>query len=490
MVAALLGGVACTPATPASVAAPKAGVEVFVNTPGAIDANNTPTIVRNPRRPSTLVVVHRVDRPRFSGTLRWSQDDGATWGSTALPLPSGKDRPFHPDAAFGPDGVLYVVYGNLTGPRNMGDGIWVATSTDGGRTLTEPVRVAAARSFQPRIAVSRGGMVHVTWLAGRGVSVLKLVDPPSPIVTARSTDGGRTFGKPVQVSDLTRARVGAGKPFIDGRGDLAVLYIDYKNDRRDFEDEPGPPSDERFALVLTRSGDGGKTFDRGVEIERDVVPARRFLAFVPEYADLAVGPDKAMYAVWSSRLDGDEDVYLRKSTDNGETWSEAVRVGAAMDNTAADKSSQYLPSVDVAPDGRVDVLYLDRARDPRDVLADATLATSYDDGQTFQVVRLSSKSFDSTVGSSVSPNLPADFGSRLALLSETGRAVAAWTDTRMGNADTGRQDIALVRITLAEKRAGRGPLWSVGAGVAAAALAALVGTLILRRRRRRGRVAR
>jgi hypothetical protein len=72
---------------------------------------------------------------------------------------------------------------------------------------------------------------------------------------------------------------------------------------------------------------------------------------------------------------------------------------------------------------------------------DATLASSYDGGRSFQNARVSSQSFDAQVGSSAGPQLPVDFGSRLALASTNGRSLAAWTDTRLGSVDTGRQDI-------------------------------------------------
>ncbi len=88
----------------------------LVNPPGIIDANNSPNLVRNPLRPASLAVAQRVDRPRFSGAIEWSGDSGTTWQHTALPLPAGLDRPYAPDIAFGPDGTLYVLYVNLTGP--------------------------------------------------------------------------------------------------------------------------------------------------------------------------------------------------------------------------------------------------------------------------------------------------------------------------------------------------------------------------------------
>ena len=136
----------------------------LVNAPQPIDANNTPSLARNPRRPDNVALTHRVDRPAFSSLLHWSTDGGRQWRPTELPLPGGIDRPFAPDIAFGPDGTLYVSYVNLVGEGNVPDNLWVARSTDGGRTLSEPARVTGRLAFGARLVVGPDGTVHVTWL--------------------------------------------------------------------------------------------------------------------------------------------------------------------------------------------------------------------------------------------------------------------------------------------------------------------------------------
>lgn len=408
-----------------------------VNPARTIDANNSPSLTRDPRSADRVVATHRVDRPGFSAALDWSADGGRTWEGTALPLPRGLDRPYAPDAAFGTDGTLYVTYVNLQGTGNVPDNLWMASSSDGGRTLSAPVRVAGKLAFQARVAVDPKGTVHVTWLQGREVGLLALVGPPSPVVASRSDDGGRSFSRPVPVSSPRRALVGAASPVIDGDGQLVVLYEDFKDDRRDFENREGPPWERPFGLVVTRPvGKGG--FAAGVELEKGVVPTRRFLAFLPEFPSLAAGPGDTLYVAWSDGRNGDEDVFLRRSDDDGRTWSPAKRVN---DNPKADSTSQYLPRVDIAPNGRVDVLYLDRRRDKKNVMTDATLASSSDDGKSFRTTRLSSRPFDSRIGASAAMQLPVDFGSRLGLASADGRSLAAWTDTRLGSVDTGRQDV-------------------------------------------------
>lgn len=421
------------------VTAPSANVatNVLVNQPGVVEAHNSPSLAADPRAPNVVVATHRIDRPTFSAVLDSSTDGGRTWVTTALPLPRGLDRAYAPDAAFAPDGTLYVTYVNLEGQGNVPANLWLARSRDGGRTLSRPVRIAGRLAFQARLAVDRAGTVHVVWLQGRAVALFQFVGPPSPIVASRSTDGGRTFSPPVRVSDPNRRYVGAASPVIDSRGRLVVLYEDFKDDRRDFQNLPGPPWSQPFALVVTRPV-GTRAFSQGVELESGVVPTQRFLVFVPAFPSLAAGPGDTLYVTWSDGRNGDEDVFLRRSDDGGRTWSSPSRVN---DNPKRDGTSQYLPRVAVAPDGRVDVVFLDRRRDRGNVMTDATLASSHDRGASFDNVRLSSKSFDSRVGPGAAPQLPIDFGSRLGVSSRDGRSVAAWTDTRLGSTDSGRQDI-------------------------------------------------
>lgn len=415
------------------------GSDVFVSPGGPVEANlidadSSPSVARSPVHPRTIVVTHRVDRPRFSAKLQRSVDGGQHFQEVELPLPPGHDRPYAPSAAFGPDGTLYVLYANLAGPGNSPENLWLARSGDGGRSLSAPSRVAGALSFQGRLAVGRGAL-YATWLQAPSVGTLALPDP-APVVAARSSDGGRTWTEPVRVSDAKRARVGAATPLIDDAGHLVVLYEDFKDDARDFAFLDGPAWDNPFALVVARSADGGTTFSE-VEAESGVQASRRFLVFLPEFPALAADRGH-LYLAWADARGGDLDVWLRRSDDRGRTWSEPVKVN---DNRNGDRTDQYLPALAVAPSGRVDVVFYDRRRDPDNVRNDVELASSSDGGRSFTTRRLSSASFDSGIGPRADPRLPVDLGSRLGLTSSADGAFVAWTDTRFGTADTGRQDI-------------------------------------------------
>ena len=426
---------------------PRSGHDVLVNPPGPVTVNNSPALVRHPAEPDQLVVAHRIDRPGFDALLEWSDDGGTSWSSTELPLPPGTPAcaaspegtpcPFAPDVAFGPDGTLYVLYVHLEGRGNSPAALWLARSQDGGRTMEGPVRVAGELSFQARLAVAPDGTVHVVWLQAQDVGLNRLVGP-APIVASSSGDGGRTFSEPVPVSDPARERVGAPAPVVDSDGDLVVLYEDFKNDRRDFENLEGPPDPGPFSLVVSRSDDGGSSFSPGTELEAGIVPTERFLVFLPEFPSLAAGPEGVLYAAWHDGRNGDDDVFIRRSEDGGGTWTEPTRVN---DNPVDDGTDQYLPRVAVAPGGRVDVLFYDRRADPANVMTETFLASSTDRGASFNQLPISSTSFSSEVGPTFGEFYGTDFGTRVGLVSNDDGAVAAWTDTRLGDQANGRQDV-------------------------------------------------
>ena len=460
------------------------GATGFVNREGPIDVANSPTVAYNPARDGNVVVTYRLDRPGYSAFLAYSYDGGESWEQTVLPLPrdvavcaaspQGTPCPFAPDVAFAPDGTLYVTYVNLQGNGNRPDNLWISSSTDGGRTLSPPTRIAGALTFQPRVTVDPDGPVYVTWLQAEEVGLLRFAGPPPRIVTVRSDDGGKTFSAPVPVSDASRERVVAPSPVIDD-GDLVVMYQDLKSNRRDFENQPGPPAELPFALVVTRSTDGGRTFSQGSEFESEIVATRRFLPFLPEMPQLAAGSDGRLYATWADGRNGDDDVYLRSSSDGGRTWSDARKVN----DNPGDGTAQFLPNVEVGPGDRVSVLFLDGRNDPGEkIMLDAYLATSIDGGKSFENLRLTTRSFDERIGPTFGEDYGTDFGTKLGLASGDGKLFAAWVDTSAGSSATGRQDVNFAAVDVPS---GGSRALVVGAVIVALLLATALAVALSRR---------
>lgn len=454
-----------------------------------VRAHNSPSLARNPLEPSNLVLADRVDTPGYSCALHVSGDGGATWQESAIPFPAGEERPercFAPDATFGADGTLYLVFVTLAGRGNSPNAVWVATSSDGGRTLGEPVRALGRYAFQARLLAdaTRPGRLYLTWLQADAVALVAFPNPANPVSFMRSDDGGRTWTAPVAVSTEARRRVVA--PSLAQGGDaLYVVYLELLDDRLDYhgahEWRGGEPYGGPWRIVLARSSDGGATWT-DVDVERDLVPTQRVLVFLPPAPSLAVAPGgRRIHVTFMDGRGGDADVMLWTSEDAGRTFRAPRRVN---DTPPKDGTSQYLPKVAVTPGGRVDVAYYDRRGDAEDVMNEVSLQSSFDGGDTFTGrAVVSSRPFDSRIGFGGRRGMP-DLGSRLGLLSDNDGALVAWTDTRRGTPLAVRQDVAVAAVAVSEPSPWRRRLPPVGAVLIAGGLAC--GLLALWRGRRPG----
>ena len=465
-------------------------VNESARTPGNIDAHNSPTLVRSPARPDNLAVSSRIDTPFFSCALHVSQDGGAKWTQTAIPAPKGEEaKCFGPDVAFSADGTLYLSFVTLSGSGNTPNRAWLSTSKDGGKTLSEPKRVPGPRelSFQVRLAADpvRPGRLFMTWLQATEVGTLRFTDTDNPITAVRSDDGGASWSLPARVSSPKRQRLVTPSPVVGRDGTLYVLYLDLGEDRLNYnggnEARGGPPYTGSYALVLSRSRDGGLSFSESVATNR-IVPFERFIVFYPPYPSLEVDREGRVYAAFHSSNLGDADVWLWTLEPGAAAWSEPKRVN---DTAPRDGTTQYLPKLAAAPDGRLDVLYYDRRADRQNLRNQVSLQSSFDHGQTFtRSIRLASRPSDSRIGFGAKEGLP-DLGSRLALLSGDRAALGLWTDTRAGTPATQKQDLAAAAVAVSDpfRLSGsvKGALRFGGLALALAGLA-LLGLALGRRR--------
>lgn len=416
-----------------------------------IAASSSPVVVVDPTDPQHVVAAARIDRPRFGMVVQVSKDAGRTWSTSTPTVPAGEDRPYAPDLAFDAEGNLFALFTTLTGDSNTPGAVWLERSTDGGSTFSEPVQVAGPHAFGARLAVSPNGRrVHVTWVQSRP-EVEQLSNafppPPNPVVMATSTDGGSTFAAPAVVSGPERARVGAATPIVAPDGTVYVLYQDFGDDAADFENIDGPVHEGTFSLVMARSTDG-RSFAAQSVVEDALVPTERFVPYFPKHASVAIDGDGGdIYVAWSDGRNGDADVFVRRSEDGARTWKAPVLV-----NDGAPKgTAQYLPVITVGVDSRVHVAYLDRSFDSGNILTGVSLATSFDNGETWAALAVSDVLFDSRVGPGSERNLP-DPGSHLGLVAlPDGDVLTAWTDARRGDLDTDKQEVYLASVQFERK---------------------------------------
>lgn len=428
-----------------------ATVNPSAHIPGNIDALNSPSLVQNPANSANLAVSSRIDTPFFSCALDVTFNSGATWSQTAIPAPKGEQaKCFAPDLAFARDGTLYLSFVTLAGAGNSPHALWVATSKDGGRTLSTPVRVHGPLTFQARLAADPrdAHRVYLTWLQGLGTGTLKFTGPGNPILASRSDDGGATWSAPVQVNAATFTHAITPVPVVAHDGTLYVLYVDVGNDVLDYEGahngHGGPPYPGYYTLVLGRSQDGGAHWQQSI-VDSHVRPMARYIVFLAPSPSLAIDGSGRIYVADTDIRLGDPDVWLWTLAPGSRSWAGPKRVN---DTRPHDGTAQYLPKIAVAPDGRLDVLYYDRRADPQNVENETSFQSSFDHGQSFTPsIRLSSRPSDSRIGFAAREGLP-DLGSRLALVSDNRAALGVWTDTRDGTPQTQKQDLAEAAVAV------------------------------------------
>ena len=235
------------------------------------------------------------------------------------------------------------------------------------------------------------GNVYISWTD---------VAQPSRILVARSTDRNVVWSAPVAV---TTGDVQGSVPAVAPDGTLYVLF-----GRSIFA---GATISSTMEVVKSTTG-GGKFSPPVVVARITPIPSKlpngtfRSPASLPAFT---ISPKTGtLFAAWADYRNGDSDIYLTRSADEGRTWSTAVRVN---DDPPGNGIDQFQPQLAVAPDGHVAVAWHDRRlpcptqdwiaesrRAAENACIDTFLARSIDDGDHWQPnLRVTTHSWDPAV---------------------------------------------------------------------------------------------
>ena len=207
----------------------------------------------------------------------------------------------------------------------------------------------------------------------------------SVILASYSDNDGKSWAAPVMMSHVTGNCVDddntaeGAVPAIGLNGEMHVSWaLDEKIYFNTFTE--GLPI--RTETVIARQVGGWNQLIDGLD---------RTNGMPVTVSDMSNGPHRgAIYVSWSDQRNGElnTDVFLKKSTDGGKSWSEALRVND--DHTS---NHQFLPWMTIDQvTGFVYILFYDR-RNYNDSQTDVYLAISKDGGATFQNHRISESPF-------------------------------------------------------------------------------------------------
>lgn len=243
-----------------------------------------------------------------------------------------------PALAVDPSGVIHVAWHDNSSGQFQ---ILYSRSSDGGATFAPAVAISGPGEAQvPALAVDRDGVIYVVWEGEAGGA--------RRIFFSRSTDGGATFAASANLSP------GAGDSRLPaivahGKGKVYVAW----------QDSTGPGRQ----ILLTRSPDGGKTFDS----PRPVTPH----AAGTRAAAISVEARGAVILVWQGTAKGTPGVVFSRSTDRARTFSPPRLLVPGVRERQA-------PAVANA-DGEIYLVWRDRVAGRWEIL----FARSSDGGETF-----------------------------------------------------------------------------------------------------------
>ena len=352
-------------------------------------------------------------------------DGGETWQDGVFDVPPQFERCTLDGAGFLPMGNVAMgasgenVYAVFTSsrPDNEGDGTLIVTSTDGGKTFSTAREILSGAGKQ--LSYSRPQLTVVT--TPEGVDQLLLSQwgcAPGRCTKGfflRSDDGGTTFTAPV----LVTPDPGGNSPSPPAMGADGTIFMTYL---RRFEGN-------QAEMLVTRSTDGGKTFDA------QVIDKQEGIGIQYDSAKIAVDPKRGwVYLTFADERDARPEVFFRRSQDNGVTWERVVRLHTSPGGSALS------PAMAVSPEGRIDVVFY---RQTRKNIQDVHATFSNDGGKTFAAdQKVNDKTIDREAGywNEVGDDaLPA-------VASTSSTAYFAWSDTRDATDVTDTQEILTKQI--------------------------------------------
>lgn len=359
------------------------------------NSETEPYIAVNPTDLDNMIAAWHVDRWSNGGGqavgAAYSFDGGGSWTEVMIPFtrcfggltgtPGGFERGSDPWISFSPNGRAH--YMALVFDDSVSEnGMTTSFSDDGGVTWSEPIFITGSPAQDPFFSSLfhdkntltadpfDPDLVYATWTLFRNIGA-------TSIVFSRSTDGGESWGPTRPVNNQ---QIAVPPEFVFFRQGAQIVVLPDGTLVNAFFRILFNRAALQFSLEQTifRSSDQGKHWEHTDTVVNDLftavamdlelgVPVRD----AGELPDIAVNSLTGdLYFAWQDTRfnpDGLVGVVVAHSADGGSTWSEPV-----PGNQVADPAVQaFLPSVSVAEDGTVGVMFYDFRND---VLGDDPLS--------------------------------------------------------------------------------------------------------------------
>jgi S1-C subfamily serine protease len=347
---------------------------------------------QGPRLAASRNNVYAVWEESHDGTnrimLAKSTDRGNTFSKPAnLTSGIGKDSETPSVAAFG--NIVYVVWTDNS-PGNFD--IFFIKSTDGGNTFSKPLNLSndPGLSYLPKIATNGKNNVYVVWTDN------------SPgnynILFTRSLDGGASFDKPIILGNLKGV---SNFPNIAASGNDTVYVVWSHKNNTDFDPSNTENQTQTYDIFFTKSLDLGHTFSKPVNLSND--PANS------QSPAVAVSEMGTVYLVWSDNSIGTYETFFTKSFDLGHTFSKVSVISSNLARSISPSISTY--------GNNVYVVWNDNTFGNSEIF----FTKSLDDGSTFNEA------------SNINEDLGISGVAQITIAPEVGNVYLIWQDNATGN---------------------------------------------------------
>jgi hypothetical protein len=321
----------------------------------------------------------------FACRVYSSDDGGYTWTSSSVPEQE-KIGGADPQTAFGIHGTAYFA-AIAAGPLDEPSGIYFYRSEDGGRTWGKGLNLGGGDHEEIVVDSSVGKY------AGRVyVAMERTVNQQLGIYVFRSDDDGRSFVGPVLAAHREGLGVNATNLQLFSDGSLFVPFVTFATD-------PQKSSNTR-GLEFVVSGDGGVTFSGPQHILDYHHPQHEQLyqeyknGSVVQYTfpQFAVGHRGGsfrdrLYMAWSDVEHGKARVLFAFSTDRGQHWTAPREMTASP----TPDSAAFQQAIAVNKDGVVGLMWFESQDRHQASSFDVYFSVSRDGGASFsQPVKISS----------------------------------------------------------------------------------------------------
>jgi len=345
----------------------------------------------NPEEPSIFINPKNTNHI-LAGVNIWqyaySYDGGYTWTNAFQESPYG----VWGDPVMIIDTAGHYYHFHLSNPEvgSWIDRIVCQKSTDNGLTWNEGTYMGLngtkAQDKEWAVVDRTNNNIYVTWTQFDEYGSSNSLDS-SIIRFSKSTDGGMTWGDAMRINEVAGDCIDSDNTVegaVPSVGPNGEIYVSWS----------GP-----VGIVFDKSYDQGESWlDHDIFVTDHIggwnipIPGISRCNGMPvTKCDLSGGPNHGtIYINYADQRNGtdDTDIWLTKSTDGGETWSESVRV-----NDDPEGKHQFFTWMDIdQTNGYLYFVFYDR-RNYSDNNTDVYMAVSRDGGESFINFKVSESPF-------------------------------------------------------------------------------------------------